>query len=123
MGCSGHSSAGPWALVMVKKTQFINHVGILKISIALVNRFRKHHNHETAKSTALSRQGITLFCASKVPRPSNAIAEAILNPMKNLQLNDPITVSHKVMIRGRKQFLIKFYQSKTIPSLLHSAKR
>ena len=60
----------------------------------------------------------------KFLRPSKVIAEAFVNPTKNQQLNDFITNNRdKVTTWGGKKFVTIFYQSKTIPGLLHPAEQ
>ncbi len=59
----------------------------------------------------------------KFLHPLKVIAEAIVNPVKDQRLDDLIAVSRQVTTRGGRTFLSIFYQSATIPSLLHSAKR
>ncbi len=55
--------------------------------------------------------------------PSKVVAEAFINPMKDQQLDDLITVSHEVRTQEGKTFVSIFYQSETVPGLLHFAKR
>jgi hypothetical protein len=59
----------------------------------------------------------------KFLRPLKVVAEAIVNPVKDQRLDDLIAVSREVTTWGGKTFISIFYQSATIPSLLHSAKR
>jgi hypothetical protein len=55
--------------------------------------------------------------------PSKVIAKAIVNPVKDQRLDDLIAVSHQVTTWGGKTFVLIFYQSATIPSLLHFSKQ
>ena len=48
-------------------------------------------------------------------RPSKVVAEAIINPMKDQRLYALITVSHEVVTRGGKTFMLIFYRSENIP--------
>ncbi len=59
----------------------------------------------------------------KFLRPSKVVVEAIVNPTKDQLLDDLITISCEVTTWGGKTFVSIFYQSKTIPGLLNSAKQ
>jgi hypothetical protein len=59
----------------------------------------------------------------KFLRPSKVVAKAIVNPVKGQWLDDLIAVSCEVTTHGGKSFVSIFFQSNTIPGLLHSAER
>ncbi len=68
-------------------------------------------------------KGARCSCLVKFIWPLKDIAAALVNLEPGRRINDLIALSRDVTTRGRKRFVSIFFQSSTIPSLLHTAEQ
>ncbi len=69
------------------------------------------------------RKGARCSCLVRFIRPLKDVAAALVNPEPGRRIDDLIAISRDVTTRGGKTFVSIFFQSSTIPSLLHAAER
>ncbi len=68
-------------------------------------------------------KGARCSCLVKFIQPSKDVAAALVNPEPGRRIEDLIATSRDATTRGGKTFVAIFFQSSTIPGLLHAAER